>query len=398
MKYHFNDENIVVGYIKELLHNFNLPVSAVYTEDTIPYVGRSYIKDNKYCKYIDGHYKVTNPYVYNEQILNMTKNLNIVSNTYDTKTHEYLGEYLRFIRDYHGINLMPLYNCFSNKILDDTTEIFKLSQGDHLIDTETRDYIYYLIPAKFNKEYTVAVDCQSQYEMFCVLYKNGIINQANDRSEDSYEVLMSETIKKINGSNFYNPFIYSTKFDASDIWSKENCLHIVLKLPVKISSSIVVLEGNYVDKSSRIGGLICPEVNSFGDSHVASTEMGATKLSLLSINNEISYPFADRLVEYLFNNSIMPTEKIEFNIKRIQLDLLNQGLSLKGLINDVWTDAIKQKIYQFICTTKSRSLDTINVKIGSATRSYNKKLIDEYEDILSFADKDVEYQLQINRS
>ena len=37
MKYKFEDSSLMIGYIKELLHNFNLPMTEVYTEDTIPY-------------------------------------------------------------------------------------------------------------------------------------------------------------------------------------------------------------------------------------------------------------------------------------------------------------------------------------------------------------------------
>ena len=45
---------------------------------------------------------------------------NYVSNSegYDFKTHERFGQYLRNLRDMYGLNLMPLYNCFSNQPLE----------------------------------------------------------------------------------------------------------------------------------------------------------------------------------------------------------------------------------------------------------------------------------------
>ena len=56
----------------------------------------------------------------------------------------------------------------------------------------------------------------------------------------------------------------------------------------------------------------------------------------LSINNGISYPFADRLVEYLFKNAIVPTEKIEKNIGRVQEDLVNlHNFSMSGMLYDI---------------------------------------------------------------
>lgn len=50
MKYNFEDNNIVVGHIKELLHSFNLPMIPVYTDDTVLYKDRVYIKDDKVVK------------------------------------------------------------------------------------------------------------------------------------------------------------------------------------------------------------------------------------------------------------------------------------------------------------------------------------------------------------
>ena len=57
MKNKFEDSTLITAYIKETLHNFNLPMMDVYTKDTIPYEGKVYIKNNKIVKYENGDYK-----------------------------------------------------------------------------------------------------------------------------------------------------------------------------------------------------------------------------------------------------------------------------------------------------------------------------------------------------
>jgi len=37
------------------------------------------------------------------------------SSYYDSDTHYRLGRYLRYIRDVYNINLMPFYNCYNYK-------------------------------------------------------------------------------------------------------------------------------------------------------------------------------------------------------------------------------------------------------------------------------------------
>ena len=387
MRYNFYDKNIVVGYIKELLHNFNLPVCKIYTKDTKLFEGRTYIKDNNFYKcfkldtgglYLDRK----TPYVYNKKFINVTTNFNITSSEYDTKTHEYLGNYLRFIRDYYNIDLMPLYNCYSNRVLDSLYKEYSLEDSGDSVFINTGKYNYYLIPVKFNKDYTIALDSCKSYNIFCAIYKNGIA--------DGSEKLMLESKKFISGSNFYSPFIYSTKFDCEkDFWNKETCLYMVIELPLNITTSITVLEGNYLNTSARVAAINSPEVVNTKNKE----EIYPTSLSLLSLNNGTSYPFADRLVEYLLNNPVMSNEKLEHNIERIQ-KLLSKYYSNKGLVHDIWTDKIKENIYDFMSSNKSNLKDIFIVNNGFYDYKSKDNLLNDTKDILGYADKDVEYQLQ----
>ncbi len=113
----FNDNNIITGCIKQILTTFNLPSLRVYTEDSFLYERALYIKDNYIYKYTQGELKPFIPFNFNKPILNYTKNLKITNLIYDSHTHEYLGDYLRFLRDYKHLDLMSMYNCFSDNVV-----------------------------------------------------------------------------------------------------------------------------------------------------------------------------------------------------------------------------------------------------------------------------------------
>ena len=149
----YNNTHIFTGYLKQLLASFNLPACRIYTHEFAEHLERTgkedprilesfdnlndnrvavrinYLKNNELYNYFCAKptsqnrvatWNRSTEVFYNSDrtIHGLTRNLENFSNTYDVATHEYLGDYLRFIRDYYDINLLPLYNCFNNKLWD----------------------------------------------------------------------------------------------------------------------------------------------------------------------------------------------------------------------------------------------------------------------------------------
>jgi len=390
MKYKFQDTSLVVGQLKEILKDFNLPMVPIYTDNTIPYDGRVYIKDNQVVRYRKNNDKEwfdwLSEYTYNREVINLTKKFTIKSSSYDRYTHRYLGEYLRFLRDKDNMNLMSMYNCFDydqpKRIYNYTK--FSEKEGDgYLIDTDNKNYNYYILPVKFNQIYTIAIDSQCDYDILCCLYNNKF-------TSDTPVELIKQSLTTTRGSKFSKSYLYSTYFScAGDCWQKEKDLRMILKLPKRITSTITILEGDYTESSNTIDGRLITEY--------ISSDKYISKNSLLEYNNKNSYPFADRLVEYLLGNVIGPRDEIGENIKRIQNELypvIPQGYP------GIWSDEMRKDIYDHYHETDKtrgknprigntiRKID-IDTKKTSSTK-YEKRFIDLYNDVIGYVDIDTE--------
>jgi hypothetical protein len=226
----------------------------------------------------------------------LTRSLRDSSIEYDSTTHEYLGEYLRFLRDYHNINLMSLYNCFNNKICNNIYFNFLVSSvaghaSSVTFSSQDSNYRIYAIPVKLFSKYTIAIDCSQGIEMFCGFYNNNL--EVSSKAEE----LAAKTYTKIHRSIFNQPIIYDkldiTKWPASndfliyeapnsasqirtdkftrwDLATREHDLRLFIKVPVSCKSSITILEGDYQEfnsykytpaKYNADGTLFDPEVN-----------------------------------------------------------------------------------------------------------------------------------------
>lgn len=388
--YKFNNNNITTGYIKELLHSFNLPQHHVLTPGTTVFPNNDYIYKNKIYKFLGAvptklsgnlsslpsTMKEIGKYFYGQKILNTTKTLNVSSPLYDTYTHEYLGEYLRFHRDYVGVNLMSMYNCFSNNM---PRLSINLPESGISFNSFSNDYKIYSIPVRFFQNYTIGIDCDTQVEMFCGFYDNGVVNVDEN---DFY----SKTYTKKIGTRFKKPFIFS-KLNELDISStqylNEKNLVLFIKIPFSCESSITVLEGDYlsncehyfeegIERLSNVP-LLYREIDI--DENIdrdATNYTYINRLQLFNINSEVSYPFADRLTEYLFKNVVDSTDEIGENIKRVQNILLKKGILKTISKYGEWSNSIRQALY---------------------AEDISLNLIHKTFDLLGYYDKDLEEAL-----
>lgn len=400
----YNDNNIYVGYIKQLLKDFNLPRCVVYRDDLVSYLDENtlYIKGN----HIFRGDKVIDTYSFNEKVLNITDNYHITSNIYDEETHRYLGDYLRFIRDYTGLDLMSMYNCFTN---ESPTNL-------HLdnFDTSDTSYQIFMIPIKFNKVYTIGIDCSSTVFLTTCNYEN----------KDIVNTDIESISKTISGTRFNKPFTFKSPIvtKSSDLLY-EKSLKLLIKIPLTCKSSIVVLEGDFtrgcdlyldtnyqvlastVKSSANVGHVDesneSEEVVDTYDSPLIKYDVVkdgrviekyinyyVSRPQLLYLNTNQCYLLADRLIEYLSRNVIDSNEEIDDNIKLVQKEIhikdftdeYNNGSEYQPDFFGMWDNNMRESLYNYVCKSK----DTPN----------KEYIINTYFDVLGYYDKDVEQSLR----
>lgn len=325
-----NNSSMFIGQIKQLLHDFNLPLCRI-GDKNLP--NNSYYITNKtiYYRYLQNNAIINKrcyDYSYNTAYNNLTANFTIDNMIYDRPTHEYLGKYLRFMRDYNQINLMSMYNCFSSSILDHDIEYFV--NGTLIsFNSKSTDYIVYKIPVSLVEEYSISIHNNKNIEI--CLYDEADFTKLNT-DESKYELSKATYLKtQINGVFYYKPKEVSLTIT--------NNLFMLLKLPRDLNTSIVVLEGKYYSKYDKLNILSVPVGNE------VPLKVAAQLLSTENTYN--NYLLADRLLEYLTGAVICKLSE-PYDIKRLQVALdslyntgaINQPAIPKttGRIYGVWDD------------------------------------------------------------
>ena len=318
--YKFNNDNIITGYIKQLLHSFNLPTCKVFdtVDEFLNYyplevgvmgIVKNYKNNNSYLLYKEGNeIKREQVYALNHEYLNVTTNLGLFNGIYDSSCHKYLGDFLRFVRDYLNIDLMGMYNCFANEILVDDK------------------YKYIIIPMKHNTKYTIAFDGKDYDYLFT--YETTLEKIAANFKDNNYKNKPSSGYKK-RTSTFLNPFLLTSLIGedtlitgglnaGKKIYScfKEKLYKLVIRVKVTDNPVITVLEGDYT-KAKQEFAPICANFEKGVDYSNIDLNNYLSDLQLLDFHlgqKDVSYPFADKLLEYLTGLATTPDGPISQNI------------------------------------------------------------------------------------
>lgn len=271
-------------------------------------------------------YTGTASYRLGERTVGLSKPFYSLHDYYDTETHEQLGRYLRCIRDMKGLNLMPFYNCFSYRSIEGIS-LKRITEDSPLqeLAVDNPAVKVFAIPVRLGATYTICLNCPADLKMGALLYSSlGVLSSG--ASGAASKALYRKTYAEYNSVTFGNPVVLTipypektagarTEVDisaAKTLLAYEGNLHLLIQMPAGTDTPIVVLEGNYSDKSVRI-------LNSgyAGAEYTHEDENFAllSNLSLMQPTLETgSIAFSDRLLEYLTLNAISSLDEISQNI------------------------------------------------------------------------------------
>ena len=335
-------------------------------EDGTPGIGGLTVTDDvvRYYKMPAAEVKFVDYFNFGHDYLNTTHRFISNYSYYDSETHKYLGEYLRCLRDIYDLDLMGMYNCFNYDYADNIS--LKMdNNGNGLVYSAGEKTRLILIPIKFNKTYTIALDCSFPILMRSIIYDRDLLR---DSDGNLLSDRLSEAVKQVNGTTFSNPIEYSIHNEDRVLQDFESRLYLAIQVPKQLNSSIVVLEGRYSNSSGkRIVNV--ENLNNMSANQVS--ELFRSNLSLLEKNDGKQYPFADKLIAYLLRYTIDTREYIDDNVERIENAIKYNPTHIEDFRKGIWDLDLRYVLFR----------NYLDIK--------NKSFLDK-KDITGFVDKDIE--------
>lgn len=373
----FFTDTLMSRFIKRLLRSTNLPLYHIVEDDSDLVLGCKYIykdfiiqceksgrlklssedilypSDNIYPsnrlfpnhKYQTAEFKVLDYYRPDDKQIHY--NFHSKFMYYDSETHYYLGEYLRYLKDRTKLDLMGYYNCFNYQMIDNIT-LDKTSKNKYLMK-KSDDKKLIAVPVKYGRSYTIAIDSDTPVEMRTLIYDKDIGNVSKEAFSESYysdEIIDYEFFSK---TIFTEPILRLIPYpDNSQLYAQEKNLYLTIQVSADNNSSIVVLEGDY------LGSWNNNQINYDCDKDVIE-QRRIHRPALLHFNCKTSFAFSDRLIEYLLLNVINPTEDISKNIEYVNR-LISGNLDNEyaknvkegKIFTELWNDQIRESIEEYV--------------------------------------------------
>lgn len=418
MKQKFFTESIQSDFIKALVYNTPIPLLDTVRDNSYLTVGNCYIHKGDVIKCLtsglyklpevpEGYnpwqragdvlmlppgadipvgyseasqatYKVIGRYRFGMYYPAYTKIYDSNYDYYDTWTHEYLGKLLRCIRDIYDLDLMPFYNCVSCNYISGL-----LIQNGLVEKADTSGFKTFRVPVKFDTPYTVAIDSSSNVRIAPVLLSGDTMitrveNFTSPTTVTGYEpqaelLADKNNVYDFSSMSFRQPekvsfCLSSPGFlgDQSKMFQYEKYLNMLIQVPISNNSSVVVLEGDYVD--AGVDNIFNVEqINKLNNLQLSNLMI--SELSLLMLNDGNIWPYANRLIEYLLENVITHRDEVTGDVGRIQ-----RALNIYDYVPDVWSNLLRNDIYQLYRNSDKICFLDLNGFVDKDTETLIKKL------------------------
>lgn len=408
----FFTNTLASRYIKNLLANSNVPNNFFvsdndYLVDNLLYYYNGFLIRCTKSGYLSDNYEEIPIENYVNNNINKS-GYTSVNSYYDSYTHEKLGEYLRYYKSKTNIDLMPFYNCFSNRFCDN----IELSKNSYkFVDKLDSNKKLAIIPIKFDRHYTIALDSCSPVLIKALFYNvNSIIDNFDinslleacivTTSLDKYTVehigsvdddfiVNSNKPLYISRTFFNKPFTFKISLNVESMTDAtkrllknyEKYLYLLVQLDECVDSSITVLEGNYIKSKNSY-------VYNFGNKHLVIE--GVDHYPLKELEEQIILKNNKSYYNFLNSNIIASSEADQFkhdfsvNIlskltnKSINLLLLSD-LSLL-LMNSRKSFAFSDRLIEYLVDNVITGFDDNQNNIIYANK-YLSKNYSKYNDV-----------------
>lgn len=319
------------------------------------------IEPEKFNTSVTAKYTLLDNYAFNKNYINVSQYKTSRYDYYDSETHKYLGDYLRYISKTKQVNLMPYYNCFNYKIANSFGFDRKTLK---VIDKNTR-YKIYLTPIKFNTNYTVALEHPLNTPYKFVFYgKFGLIKSVDEDKNIHYldDSIPNNEVKS-KSFTFNKPCILRCNCSDSKLNDYEKYLYLAIQVPTTNTSSFVVLEGDFTKPcAEKVYISMTPEAEDSKYSAQLDNVL-FTKPQLLELNDGNIYAYSSRLIEYLTENVIDTNDIHEQDIVGIQNKIYTTPTGMYDL-------ALRYKIFTDINHNSGLNQTDLNGYIDRDTEKY----------------------------